>query len=219
MSFFQQLNEATELERTYLLNSPLVQTTLAGQLTLEQYIAFLSQAYFHVMHTVPLLMVCGSRLPTRLEWLRSVVVDYIDDEYGHEKRILNDIDASGGDSETVRKDEPAWATDLMVSYAYDTVMRKNPVGFFGMALVLEGTSIAIANQAGEVMQSALSLPRTAFSYLISHGDIDEGHVKVLESLLNKLTDPEDQQAVTHSAKQFYKLYAEVFRSLPSGEGK
>ena len=59
--------------------------------------AFLKEAYFHVKQTVPLLMACGSRLDDDKEWLRGAVAHYIDDEYGHEKWILNDIRACGGD--------------------------------------------------------------------------------------------------------------------------
>ena len=60
----------------------------------------------------------------------------------------------------------------MVSYAYDTIQRGNPVGFFGMVLVLEGTSVALATRAANSIQTSLDLPRNAFSYLLSHGDLD-----------------------------------------------
>lgn len=39
----------------------------------------------------------------------------------------------------VRASRPDFDTDVMVAYAYDTVMRRNPVGFFGMVYVLERT--------------------------------------------------------------------------------
>ena len=62
-----------------------------GNVSLESYRAFLTQAYYHVRHTVPLMMACGARLPLRLEWLREAVCEYIEDEYGHEQWVLNDI--------------------------------------------------------------------------------------------------------------------------------
>ena len=39
------------------------------------------------------------------------------------------------------QDGPNVATELMVAYAYDTIQRINPMAFFGMVYVLEGTSI------------------------------------------------------------------------------
>ena len=46
------------------------------------------------------------------------------------------------------------ATELMVAYAYDTIARGNPVGFFGMVHVLEGTSVS------RVATRALQRPST-----------------------------------------------------------
>ena len=102
----------------------------------------------------------------------------------------------------------------MVSYAYDTIMRRNPVGFFGMVLVLEGTSVALATHAAENIQKTLGLPNEAFSYLNSHGSLDVGHVDFYKGLMNKLDDADDQQAVIHAAKMFYRLYGDIFRALP-----
>ncbi len=214
MSFYDQLIAATEDARADLLSIPFIQQGVAGKLGLESYIAFLTQAYHHVKHTTPLLMACGSRLPERLEWLREAVGEYIEEEMGHQEWVLNDIAACGGDKEAVRQGQPGLATEVMVAYAYDTVHRRNPVGFFGMVLVLEGTSVALATKAAAALQSELGLPKQAFSYLNSHGSLDVGHVGFYEKLVNRLEDEGDRQAVIHCARVFYKLYGDIFRSLP-----
>ena len=77
MDFFDQLQHQTSSEREYLLAAPIIHSALAGTATLEQYIAFLTQAYHHVKHTVPLLMACGARLPERVEWLRGAMYSAI----------------------------------------------------------------------------------------------------------------------------------------------
>ncbi len=214
MSFYEQLLKDTEDARNDLLAIPFIQQGAAGRLSLESYKAFLGQAYHHVKHTIPLLMATGARLPERLEWLREAIGEYIEEEMGHQEWILNDIAACGGDKEAVRHAEPMPATELMVAYAYDTVMRRNPVGFFGMVLVLEGTSVALATNAAKNIQSALNLPDTAFSYLTSHGSLDVGHVDFYRNLMGRLDDADDQAAVVHCARMFYKLYGDIFRSLP-----
>ncbi|EAU55635.1 TenA family transcriptional regulator [Mariprofundus ferrooxydans] len=214
MAFYDDLIEATEVERNTLLSIPFIQSGAAGQLSLESYLAFLGQAYHHVKHTIPLLMATGGRLPERLEWLREAIGEYIEEEMGHQEWILNDIAACGADKEAVRHAMPLPATELMVAYAYDTVYRNNPVGFFGMVLVLEGTSVSLATHAAENIQQALNLPKSAFSYLSSHGSLDVGHVDFYEKLMNRLDREEDQQAVVHCAKMMYRLYGDIFRSLP-----
>jgi pyrroloquinoline quinone (PQQ) biosynthesis protein C len=213
MNFFDQLQTETEQQRVELFSAPIITRALQGDVTTDDYIAFLSQAYHHVKHTVPLLMATGSRLPEELEWLRVGVGEYIEEETGHQEWVLNDVAACGADKEQVRRSKPNLATELMVSYAYDTVHRINPLGFFGMVHVLEGTSISLADSAADNIRSALSLPKDAFTYLYSHGSLDQDHVEFFKGLMNRIDRPEDQAQIVDSAKVFYKLYGDIFRSL------
>ena len=220
MSFYESLQEQTQAEREYLLAAPIFSEVLAGRISLDSYVAFLAQAYHHVKHTVPLLMACGARLPERLEWLRGAIAEYIEEEYGHQEWILNDIRACGADAEAVRRGTPNLPTELMVSYVYDRIARDNPVSFFGMVNVLEGTSIALATQAAAIIQDRLQLPAQAFSYLTSHGSLDISHVEFFKTLMDRLDDPADRAAVVHTARVVYRLYGDLFRSLPlSGESQ
>lgn len=213
MTFHERLLAETRRERDALIAVPIIQDALAGRIALPDYVAFLTQAFHHVRHTVPLLMACGARLPARLEWLRAAIGEYIEEEMGHHEWILDDIAACGGDRAAAERSSPDEATELMVAYAYDTIARGNPVGFFGMVLVLEGTSVALATRAAEAVETALGLPRNAFAYLRSHGDLDIEHTGFYERLMNSLDDEDDRRAVVHAAKRFYKLYADVFRGL------
>jgi len=214
MTFYDELLASTDAEREQFLRTPFLLDGVAGRLRLDSYIAFLTQAYYHVRQTVPLFMACGSRLPERLGWLRGAVAEYIDEEQGHDEWILNDIRACGGDWEAVRQGRPNTATEVMIAYAYDNVYRGNPVGLFGMVLVLEGTSVSLATRAAEALAASLKLPREAFSYLLSHGSLDQSHIEFFRQLMNRLSAREDQDAVIHCAQVVYKLYGDMFRSLP-----
>lgn len=216
MSFYEQLAAETADARNTLLSSPIVEDCLRGEVSLPSYLAFLGQAFHHVRHTTPLLMSLGGKLPERLAWLRRAVAEYIEEEIGHEEWILNDIKAAGGDADAVRRSRPDLPAEVMVAYAYDLIARGNPAGFFGMVFVLEGTSVALALQAADRIQQALGLPNKAFSYLRSHGTLDQEHTKHLAALLEQMT-PEDQADVLHAAKVFYKLYGDVFRALPTAK--
>ena len=161
MSFYQSLLEATTEERAYLLSAPMIQRCFSGDFTLDHYVAFLQQAYHHVKHTVPLLMAVGAELPEKKEWLREAVAEYIEEELGHQEWILNDIRACGGDAEAVRHGQPGQPIELMVAFLYDQIQRGNPMGFFGMVQVLEGTSVAIALTVADQLKSGLGLPQGA----------------------------------------------------------
>jgi pyrroloquinoline quinone (PQQ) biosynthesis protein C len=218
MAFYDELLAATETERNTLMSLPLISQGGAGNISLDTYKAFLIQAYHHVKHTTPLLMACGGKLPSEYEWLRTAIGEYIEEEMGHQEWVLNDIQVCGVDKEAVRASATpdtaaSQATELMVSYAYDMINRVNPVGFFGMVLVLEGTSITVATQAAEKLMVSLNLKKDAFSYLLSHGSLDISHMSFYESLMNQVTDKENQNMIIHAAKNFYKLYADIFRDV------
>lgn len=216
MPFYEQLIAATQAEREELMRAPVIADCLEGRVTQASYLAFLGQAYHHVRHTTPLLMLLGGRLPERQAWLRRAVAEYIEEEIGHEEWILNDIAASGGDAEAVRAGRPELPAELMVAYAYDMVNRGNSAGFFGMVFVLEGTSVALALMAADRIQAALDLPDAAFSYLRSHGTLDQEHTRHLANLLDKMT-LDDQAEVLRCARIFYRLYGDIFRALPNWE--
>ena len=216
MSFYEDLIAATAAEREQLFAAPVIANCLQGQVTLPTYLAFLQEAFHHVRHTTPLLMALGSRLPERLEWLRKPVAEYIEEEIGHEEWILDDIVAAGGNRVAARSSRPQLAAEVMVAYAYDLVQRRSPVGFFGMVFVLEGTSVALALHAADLIQNALKLPDAAFSYLRSHGTLDQEHTRHLADLVNRMT-AEDQAEVVHCACVIYKLYGDIFRNLPLPE--
>ncbi|HZM33837.1 MAG TPA: iron-containing redox enzyme family protein [Burkholderiales bacterium] len=212
---YEELCRRTEDARAALVAIPVIRACLAGRVTRTQYLAFLGEAYHHVRHTVPLLMACGSRLKGETaSWLRPALAEYIAEESGHEEWILEDIAASGGDADEARRRPPGSATEVMVAYAYDTIARRNPVGFLGMVHVLEGTSVALASRAAAAMRGALGLPASAFTYLSSHGSLDQQHVRTFARLVERL-DEEDRADVAHVARMMYRLYGDIFRSLPA----
>lgn len=213
MAFYQRLLAETEEARQQLYAIDFIKRGASGEISLGEYTAFLTQAYHHVKHTVPLLMACGSKFSTEQEWLRDAIAEYIEEELGHQEWILSDIKSCGGNAEAVRHGQPALATEVMVAYAYDMIHRVDPAGFFGMVLVLEGTSVALATQAAEAIKSKLGLPKTAFSYLNSHGELDISHMGFYEGLMNRIGDQTTQDLIIHSARIFFKLYGDIFRDL------
>lgn len=213
ISFYQRLQQATESERQYLLESPLIISALKGEITLHEYIAFLGQAYHHVKYTTPLLMAVGSRLGDEAEWLRDKIAHYIEEEVGHQEWILNDINQCGGDANAVRKQAPLLPTELMISFVRDFIAHRNPVGFFGMVYVLEGTSVNVATRAADKILESLKLPKAAFSYLYSHGSLDIEHIDFFESIVNRIDNEKDQADIIHVARVVFRLYADMFRTI------
>lgn len=214
MTFFERLQRDTAAERSLLVQAPIIQGCLRGEVSLPSYLAFLGQAYHHVRHTVPLLLACKAALPERHAWLAAALDEYVTEESGHDEWILDDIDACGGSSRAVRNGRPGLATELMVAYAYHLIERANPLGFLGMVHVLEGTSVALALSAADRIQAALRLPDAAFGYLRSHGMLDRQHTAQFARLMARIDGAQDQADIVDAARAFYRLYGDVFRSLP-----
>jgi pyrroloquinoline quinone (PQQ) biosynthesis protein C len=214
MPFFEELQSRTAEARAALFAVPAIRDCLAGRATRRRYVAFLREAFHHVKHTVPLLEACAARLGEGRAPLRAALAHYIAEERGHEQWILDDLKACGEDADAARRTQPSDATRRMVEYVYDYIARFNPVGFFGMVHVLEGTSSALATRAAQALARALALPPTALTYLSSHGSLDQEHVRFFEALVNALPRS-DQEAVVEVAGEVYRLYAELFRGLPA----
>jgi pyrroloquinoline quinone (PQQ) biosynthesis protein C len=214
MSFFETLKASTAGEAQSLLTIPQLIDGLAGRISRETYVAYLTEAFHHVKHTTSLMEAAKAKLDDRHEVFRKALDDYMEEEAGHEEWILNDVRACGADAEAVRGGTPRLATEMMVAFAYDYINRINPMGFFGMVFVLEGTSILLASRGAAAVQKSLGLPANAFSYLTSHGALDQEHMVFFARLMDQVTSAEDQAAIQHVAKRMFILFGDVFRSIP-----
>lgn len=212
-ALYERLGRETAQERSYLLSAPQIQAALAGRISRQTYIDYLAQAYHHVKHTAPLFRTARAHLSKRQAAFIPAFEDYVVEEEGHDEWILRDIRAAGGDPEKVRQEEPAPATEFMIAYAYDYITRKNALGLLGMVFVLEGTSVALAQQGAAAVAGSLNLGPECFTYLNSHGALDQDHMNVFRSLMAMIDDPDDQDAIVHVAKRIYLLFGDVFRSI------
>ncbi|MDI1295005.1 MAG: iron-containing redox enzyme family protein, partial [bacterium] len=213
MPFYDRLCAETADAAAALATVPQLQAGLTGRISLATYIAYLTQAYHHVRHTVPLMQAARARLANKPALVEALDA-YIEEETGHEHWILADIAAAGGDAAMAAGSAPNAATQAMVDHAYAVIETGNPVAFFGMVHVLEGTSVAMASHGADAVRTALGLPCEAFTYLTSHGALDQDHVRFFADLMNRISDPVDQAAIIAMARDIYRLFAAMFASIP-----
>lgn len=210
--FFTQLEADTVRQRIAFLATPQVRAGLAGDISLTTYVDYLTQAYHHVSHTVPLLKTTRARLLHRPD-LVAAIDEYIAEETGHEEWILSDIAACGGNAQSARDSAPHSATRAMVDHAYTRIREGNPASFFGMVYVLESISVALASKGAASVAEKLGLPPEAFSYLTSHGALDQSHMRFFENLMNGLRLPDDRAAITEMAREMFGLFGGMFASI------
>ncbi|MES3101695.1 AMP-binding protein [Sphingomonas faeni] len=211
LPFFNRLVADTREAQARFAMTPQLVAGMTGRITRADYIAYLTQAFHHVRHTVPLMQEARARLSHR-PVLVAALDEYIEEETGHEFWILEDIEAAGGDSMAASK-APSPATRAMVEHAYEMIRTGNPAAFFGMVYVLEGTSIAMASHGAGAVQASLGLPDDAFHYLTSHGALDQDHMVFFEKLMNRIDDPEDQRAIIDMANAMFGLFGALFAGI------
>jgi pyrroloquinoline quinone (PQQ) biosynthesis protein C len=212
VSFYDRLIAETERERIGFTSIPVIREALRSGVSRELYVDFLTQAYHHVKHTFPLLAFAAAR--TTHEAYQDALVEYMEEERGHEKWILDDIAAMGGDAAAVKHGTPGIACQVMVGYTYYAIEWVSPYAMLGSVHVLEGMSTLLADKAADAIQRSLgSGGMEGFSYLRSHGALDIEHVAFFKSLVNSLGCPKTQQIVIDSSKVFYRLYGDIYHEL------
>lgn len=212
MTTYDRLNSETAEELGRFLSIPLVRNALESGGSRELYLSFLAQAYHHVKHTARLMGFAAAQ--TDDEELQDALIEYLNEERGHEKWILDDIRALGGDPEMVANGKPGRACQVMVGYAYYAIQWISPYSLLGMVHVLEGLSVKLADRLANAVQRSLGLDGgKGFSYLTSHGRLDAGHVEFFKSLVNDIEDGATQEIVIDAARVMYGLYGAIFEEL------
>jgi pyrroloquinoline quinone (PQQ) biosynthesis protein C len=219
---YARLLRETAREREAFLSIPLIGRTLAGESDRGLYLRFLEQAYHHVRHTCPLMGAALARCHPDDLRLREALIEYLEEEKGHELWILEDIEALGGDAEAARASGGEAPVRVMTGYAYYAIEHISPYALLGMVHVLEGMSVLLAERAARSIASAIAADGDApakdkgaagFSYLRSHGALDKEHVDFYETLINSIEDKEALAAIIDCAAITYRLYGDIFRAL------
>ena len=213
MTPFDRLYSETAPSRQRFLTIPIVKHALVHGSSRELYLDFLAQAYHHVRHTFPLLALAASM--TRDARYQDALVTYMNEERGHEKWILDDIRAMGGDAHEVAHGKPGIPCQAMVAYCYYAIQWISPYTILGMVHVLEGLSVELAHRLARALQQSLGTDdeEGGFSYLNSHGGLDLEHVELFKSLVNGFDDPEVVDQIIDAAHAVYRLYGAIFDDI------
>jgi pyrroloquinoline quinone (PQQ) biosynthesis protein C len=212
MSLYDRLMSETAKDREAFLTIPIVQHAIRNGASRQLYVDFLTEAYHHVKHTFPLLALAASR--TSDERYQDALVEYMEEERGHEKWILDDIKIVGGDPDAVRAGSAGMPCQIMVGYAYYAVERVSPYAYLGSVHVLDGMSVLLADKLADAMKKSLGQQNDAgFSYLRTHGSLDSDHVAFFRTLVDGFDDPVTQRIIIDNARIFYRLYGAIFQDL------
>lgn len=214
MQFYERLFTETRKEREAFIAIPVIQRALKEGVSLPMYVSYLGQAYHHVRHTCRLLASAAARCTDADAFYLRALLEYIEEERGHEEWILDDIEALGGERQAAAQSPPDMPCRLLVAYVYYAIEHVSPYAMLGMVHVLEGMSAAMASAAAAMLKNTFGQQGDkGFSYLNSHGALDQDHVAFFRELVNGIEDSAAQAAIVETAQVVYRLYGDVFRGV------
>jgi pyrroloquinoline quinone (PQQ) biosynthesis protein C len=212
MTPYDQLVTETAAARCEFLAIPLLTRALNGMVPRSLYIEFLTQAFHHVRHTCFLLSLAATK--TRDRNYGAALRSYMVEEDGHEQWILNDIAAMGGDAQAAASCRARPPCRAMVGYAHFAIEWISPYSMLGMVHVLEGTSVALAGKAADALERSFgSKHGEGFTYLKTHGALDQEHVGFFRDTMNGIHDTAALPVIIDAANMMYWLYGNIFRDL------
>jgi pyrroloquinoline quinone (PQQ) biosynthesis protein C len=183
---------------------------------------FLFAVHCSIRSSVPLMKAAQARARAKaaVDPVAAGIVDYlrqhIREEHDHDVWLLEDMEAVGMKRSEILRRPPPPTVAALVGAQYYWILHAHPVALFGYMAVLEGNPSSL-EQINEI-QVRNGLPREAFRTLIEHADIDQGHRKDLDRVVDRLPLSEQQSVLIalsafHTIEMISRLLEEAVDSL------
>ena len=209
------LTEATSRYRHQMEALPQLQAMLGGNFSKSSYAKFLIELYPIVSNFCPLMAAAAGRCADRYANLRHYLFGHIEHEKDHETMVINDLEQIGYRCDDLPRENPGPAARAMLAYNYYAIDRIDPHYVIGMLYVLELMSSGYASNIAQSISRAIDHPMTrGFSFLDSHGTLDDDHLADLIGLIQSIESPELVEKVVDSVDMNFYLFRQVISDLP-----
>jgi hypothetical protein len=192
---------------------PVARTLFDGTITADHYAAYLDQTQHYVGVAGELLRASGERFAAtqRHPGLARLLLRKSEEEEGHDawaradRRALGRGGAGAGPNVAVQA--------YVSSHRFEAQMGSG-AAFLGTAYVLEALSARRATLAVRNLLAKSCIPgiEGAVTFLRAHGEEDQGHLAHLAATLRGFTEPDDLEAVLHSARSTRRFFPGFFPS-------
>lgn len=209
------LTEVTSRYRHQMEELPQLQAMLGGTFSKSSYAKFLIQLYPIVSNFCPVMAAAAGRCADRYANLRHYLYEHIEHEKGHEAMVMNDLEQLGNKCDDLPRANPGPAARAMLAYNYYAIDRVDPHYVIGMVYVLELMSSGYASTIAQSISRAIDHPMArGFSFLDSHGTLDDDHLADLIGLIQSIESPELVEKVVDSVDMNFYLFRQLISDLP-----
>lgn len=210
------LLEVTERHRHQIEALPQLGALLDGKYSKASYAKFLVQLYPIVSNFCPLMAAAAGRCADRHAELRKYLYEHIEHEKGHEAMVLEDLNQLGLATKDLPGKNPDAAVRAMLAYNYHAIDRIDPHYVIGMIYVLELTSSGYGAKVAQSMSQSMDQPISrGFTFLDSHGALDDDHLADLMTLIHSLKAPSALEQVVDSVDMNFYLLRQFIGDLPN----
>ncbi len=209
------LADITDRHRHKMEALPQLQAMLGGTYSNAAYVEFLVQLYPIVSNFCPLMAAAAGRCADRHTTLRQFLYQHIEHEKGHEAMVINDLEQLGCQYSDLPNIHSGPAARAMLAYNYHVIDRVDPHYVIGMVYVLELMSAGYASKVAQSISRAIDQPITrGFSFLDSHGTLDDDHIANVSELIQSLESKDLVEKIVDSVDMNFYLLRQLISDLP-----
>jgi pyrroloquinoline quinone (PQQ) biosynthesis protein C len=209
------LADITDRHRHKMEALPQLQAMLGGTYSKAAYVEFLVQLYPIVSNFCPLMAAAAGRCADRYTTLRQFLYQHIEHEKGHEAMVINDLEQLGCQYSDLPNIHFGPAARAMLAYNYHVIDRVDPHYVIGMVYVLELMSAGYASKVAQSISRAIDQPITrGFSFLDSHGTLDDDHIANVSELIQSLESKDLVEKIVDSVDMNFYLLRQLISDLP-----
>lgn len=169
---------------------------------------YLVERYHYVKFGCPFMELVASRLDAGYEPVTDYLKRHIEEERGHEERVLNDLEALGYERERVRRSLPARETIALIGSQLYMIQVLNPIGYLGYIYALESNPPTL--EAINALSQRLGIPLTALLTLTEHAKADPKHLTELSRVLDsEVITREAQGVIAYNVKATLENLADL----------
>lgn len=151
---------------------------------------FLITQHEIIRATVPLTEVAATRAEAMAaddpvaSSLARYLEEHVEEELGHDDRLLDDLELIGVNRATVLGRMPSPSVASLVGAQYYWIHHHHPIAFLGFVALMEGHPPT--PRLIETLIAATGYPRAAFRTFEEHGELDPGHRDRLDQTIDAL---------------------------------
>lgn len=187
----------------------LIRRVAAEEATLEDY-THLLLALYHQVKSSAVTFATAAAAAHRSREIAEYLMDHAHEEAGHYRWILNDLAAIGYAGPSP-EDLPIPKPTLAYIGVNHHCAAHWPASRLAIAAFLEGVSGRLGSAYGLLAASQLGLPRAAFSFFLSHGELDRDHAAAIGQVLARAgLDAEDTRMAINHVAVAAELYADIY---------